>query len=91
MPDAYEDNNNFDKNNASDGATIAANGYSNLENFLNAVVDGTVNPDGTTGINSVNANENANGNSQISKVIEGNRIIIKKGNKVYNITGQRAE
>ena len=91
MPDTYEDNNNFDKNNASDGAAIADNGYSNLENFLNAVVDGTVNPDGTTGINSVNANENANGNSQISKVIEGNRIIIKKGNKVYNITGQRAE
>ena len=91
MPDAYEDNNDFDKNNASDGAAIADNGYSNLENFLNAVVDGTVNPDGTTGINSVNANENANGNSQISKVIEGNRIIIKKGNKVYNITGQRAE
>ncbi len=91
MPDAYEEANLFNKNNASDGAAIAANGYSNLENFLNAVVDGTVNPDGTTGINSVNANENANGNSQISKVIEGNRIIIKKGNKVYNITGQRAE
>ncbi|MBO5614308.1 MAG: Por secretion system protein [Prevotella sp.] len=91
MPDAYEEANLFNKDDASDGAAIAANGYSNLENFLNAVVDGTVNPDGTTGINSVNANENANGNSQISKVIEGNRIIIKKGNKVYNITGQRAE
>ncbi len=91
MPDAYEEANLFNKDDASDGATIATNGYSNLENFLNAVVDGTVNPDGTTGINSVNANENANGNSQISKVIEGNRIIIKKGNKVYNITGQRAE
>ncbi len=91
MPDAYEEANLFNKDDASDGAAIAANGYSNLENFLNAVVDGTVNPDGTTGINNVNANENANGNSQISKVIEGNRIIIKKGNKVYNITGQRAE
>lgn len=43
MPDAYEDAKGFDKNNAADGAALAANGYTNLENYLNGIVDGTVN------------------------------------------------
>lgn len=37
LPDAYEDANQLDRNNAADGATIAANGYSNLENYLNSI------------------------------------------------------
>ena len=48
MPDVYEDAHGFNKHLAADGAFIAANGYSNLENFLNAVVAGTVTAEGET-------------------------------------------
>lgn len=43
MPDAYEQVMGLNPADASDGAVITANGYSNLENYLNGIVDGTVN------------------------------------------------
>lgn len=42
MPDAYEDEMGFDKADASDGAKVAANGYTNVENYLNGIADGTI-------------------------------------------------
>lgn len=42
MPDAYEDEAGLDKNNPADGAATAANGYTNLENYMNGVADGTI-------------------------------------------------
>lgn len=42
LPDGYEDEIGLDKNDASDGAATAANGYTNLENYLNGIADGTV-------------------------------------------------
>lgn len=39
MPDEYEDLNGFDKNDATDGSAIALNGYSNLENYLNGLLE----------------------------------------------------
>lgn len=38
MPDVYEDGQGFDSGDPSDGAAIAANGYSNVENYLNGLV-----------------------------------------------------
>ncbi|RZM00083.1 MAG: hypothetical protein EOO88_59010 [Pedobacter sp.] len=38
MPDDYETANGFKRNNKADGAAIASNGYSNLENYLNSLV-----------------------------------------------------
>lgn len=35
MPDAWEKARGLDPNNARDGAAFAANGYTNLENYLN--------------------------------------------------------
>jgi hypothetical protein len=37
MPDAYETANGLNPSNAADGQTIAANGYTNLENYLNGI------------------------------------------------------
>lgn len=37
MPDTYEEEKGFDRFNAADGASIASNGYSNLENYLNTI------------------------------------------------------
>ncbi len=45
MPDAYEIKNKLNPNDASDAGRIAKNGYSNIENYLNSVVDlNTVRP-----------------------------------------------
>ncbi len=38
MPDDWEQANGLNKNNASDGALVAANGYTNVENYLNSLV-----------------------------------------------------
>ena len=38
MPDAWESNNGLDKNNAADGKAIGADGYSNLERYMNSLV-----------------------------------------------------
>ncbi|MGI4735986.1 MAG: T9SS type A sorting domain-containing protein [Janthinobacterium lividum] len=42
MPDAYETANGLNPNDATDRATLAANGYANLENYLNGLVASTV-------------------------------------------------
>ncbi|MBR1839576.1 MAG: Por secretion system protein [Prevotella sp.] len=90
MPDTYEDNNGLDKNNAEDGALPANNGYSNLENFLNAVVDGTVNADGTpTAVEAVRASQQAG--SDMEKVVSGSQVVIKKNGKTYNAAGQQTK
>ena len=39
MPDAYEEANSLDAYDATDGAAKAANGYTNLENYLNGLVE----------------------------------------------------
>lgn len=50
IPDNWEDANGLDKNNSSDGAMTAENGYTNLENYLNSIVEDITdaqNADGT--------------------------------------------
>lgn len=42
MPDAYETANGLDPQNPSDANIVAQNGYTNLENFLNAIADGAL-------------------------------------------------
>jgi hypothetical protein len=39
MPDDYEKKNGFDPKNAADAGAIAKNGYANIENYLNSLVD----------------------------------------------------
>ncbi|MCM1078152.1 MAG: pectate lyase [Bacteroidales bacterium] len=38
MPDAWEDANGLNKNDASDAKTVCADGYTNLEHYLNSIV-----------------------------------------------------
>lgn len=42
LPDPYEELMGLDKLNADDGAQRAENGYTHLENYLNAIADGTI-------------------------------------------------
>jgi len=39
MPDTWENANGLNPNNASDRGTVAGNGYTNLENYLNSIVN----------------------------------------------------
>jgi hypothetical protein len=39
MPDAWEDANGLNKSDPNDGKAIASNGYTNLENYLNSLVE----------------------------------------------------
>lgn len=39
MPDEWENENGLDKNNAADGREYAENGYTNVENYLNSIVE----------------------------------------------------
>lgn len=51
MPDDWEDANGLDKTNAADGKVIGADGYSNLENYMNSLVKSITeaqNADGVT-------------------------------------------
>lgn len=42
LPDGYETEQGFNPNDAADGALIGQSGYSNLEQYLNGVADGTI-------------------------------------------------
>lgn len=41
IPNEWEDKNGLNKNDKSDGLTVAANGYLNIENYANALADGS--------------------------------------------------
>lgn len=43
MPDAYETAKGLNPNDSADGTTVTASGYTNLENYLNGIADGTIN------------------------------------------------
>lgn len=45
MPDVWEDAHGLNKNDAADGKTITASGYSNLELYLNSLADMSYEPD----------------------------------------------
>lgn len=47
MPDSYETANSLNPNDAGDRNVVAANGYTNLENYLNSLAAQTVNSDPT--------------------------------------------
>ncbi len=49
MPDAWEDANGLNANLYSDGSVVASNGYTNLENYLNSLVEEVIS-DNTTDI-----------------------------------------
>ncbi len=50
IPDAWEIANGLNPNNSADGAQVAANGYTNLENYLNGVTSSSPPPPPPTGL-----------------------------------------
>jgi len=42
MPDDWEKAHGLDPNNARDGAVVAANGYTNVENYLNELAGDSI-------------------------------------------------
>lgn len=44
MPDTYEEVQGLDKNDPADGAAVVASGYTNLEEYLNGIIEGVETP-----------------------------------------------
>ena len=73
IPDTWEEANNLDKTNAEDGALIASNGYSNLENYLNSIGE---NSGGNTGI--------TNTPNYLNEMVKSYTITNSMGQIVFN-------
>lgn len=95
IPDNYEDLHGLDMNDASDGKKVAANGYTNLENYLNNLVASitkkqseggtltgyTINTDGTTTSGIETLPFQANGSTRMTdgKVYFLNGMVAREG------------
>lgn len=85
MPDAYEDEKGLDKNNAADGATVTSNGYTNLENYMNAIADGTIDKTKYETLD----NPNVPGSVKtLPETVDGNKYVGWFGNGVYYEAGK---
>jgi len=100
MPDLYETANGLDPNDASDGAALAANGYTNLENWLNGVASGTIDKTAYETLPYVSQMPQNTDPTAVEGVvvdskpailnINGTLYILKNGGK-YTLSGQKIE
>ena len=85
MDDAWETANGFNPTNAEDRNNIVTTeGYTALEVYLCHLMGEELTI--ITGVDSINTSTTTNLN--VEKIVVGNRLIIKKGNKAYNTIGQ---
>ncbi|MCL1942167.1 MAG: T9SS type A sorting domain-containing protein, partial [Candidatus Azobacteroides sp.] len=91
IPDFWEDANGLDKNNAADGKTLNAEGYTNLEVYLNSLVEGIVQQqnEGAAGIkrNETNASKvdvSLNRNTSMLMVSSDDRM---NRLEIYSVSG----
>jgi len=77
MPDSWETDNGLNPNDASDGRTYADNGYTNLENYLNSLVDHITSEQYAGGEQQgdIIVKENGGASDEEGKQVEGNGAI----------------
>lgn len=85
MPDAYEDEKGFDKNNAADGTAVADNGYTNLENYMNAIADGAIDKTKYETLDHPNV---AGAVKELVETVDGKKYIGWFGNGMYYEAGK---
>jgi len=83
MPDEWEDANSLDKNNAEDGKTVCADGYTNLEHYINSLVADIMTAE-CEGGKVLSGTQTYGGSSGIYNVTE-NRS--SKAGRTYNLQG----
>lgn len=88
MPDGWEDVNGLDKNDAADGNTLAADGYTNLEHYLNSIVESIMTKENEGGrlLSGSMTYEDAAGIADVT--LDNNNV--EDGN-IYNLQGMRVE
>ena len=88
MPDSWEDANGLDKNDAEDGNTLAADGYTNLEHYLNGIVESIMTKENEGGrlLSGSQTYEDAAGIADVAQ--DSNNV--DDGN-IYNLQGMRVE
>ncbi len=84
IPDVWEDANGLDKNNAEDGATVCADGYTNLEHYLNGLV-AEIMEKGNEGGQYINGNTVYDDPAGISETV-AERV---KDFRIYNLQGMQ--
>ena len=82
IPDAWEDANGLDKNNAADGKTVGADGYTNLEKYMNSLV-AHIMEGGNEGGTMLNGRQIFGDPTGISDIT----VAPKKDNRTYNLQG----
>lgn len=82
IPDAWEDANGLDKNNAADGKTVGADGYTNLEKYMNNLV-AHIMEGGNEGGTMLNGRQIFGDPTGISDIT----VAPKKDNRTYNLQG----
>ena len=84
MPDTWEDANGLDKNDANDRNTVAANGYTNLENYLNSLVQDIMDGGYAGGVV-----ESSDGSGAVSAIwpIPYKDPITLQNNNIYTLRG----
>ncbi len=84
IPDVWEDANGLDKNNAEDGATVCADGYTNLEHYLNSLV-AEIMEKGNEGGQYINGNTVYDDPTGISETV----VDKVKDYRIYNLQGMQ--
>lgn len=84
IPDAWEDANGLDKNNAADGATVCSDGYTNLEHYMNSLV-AEIMEKGNEGGQYINGNTVYNDPTGIIETV----VEKAQDNSVYNLQGMK--
>ena len=85
MPDWWEDSNGLNKNDASDGKAVASDGYTNLEHYINGLVQDIMTRENEGG-RQISGNQTYDSAAGIS-VIEDKRSFAVGDAKVYNLQG----
>ena len=84
MPDEWEDANGLDKNDATDGAAVSENGYTNLENYINGIVAHIMEAGNEGGVM-------LSGNEQFTTGIEEVVVEGMNSGKIYNLQGMEVK
>ncbi len=88
MPDEYELANGLDPLNEEDGAAVAANGYTNLENYINGIVAHIVEAGNAGGVLLEGSQEFVNGETGSDSIhLDNNDNTDNIDNRTYNLMG----
>ena len=86
IPDAYEKANGLNYRSASDGNEVAENGYTNLENYLNSLVEDIVSKQNEGNLSGNPTIESTTDAGKVSIHLQGNTLLVQSTGTIANIS-----